>query len=530
MKNARLTRITIENFKSFARKTTVPIKPLTVIVGRNNSGKSTLIQSLLLLKQTLGDPRQDIALKLDGIVEAFSLRELTFGWPKNADVIKGPLIVIEWSSTVDVVAAYKKANNPDRANLALYSGITWLKNLPDELLVDSTLKIHTMEYKGSARISELEMTIKVIGKSGSYTLRVLPDEHSWFCEWNGVKAQKIRVEFDHFIPYLHIERKRIGPRHTERAWHNAYLILFQQPLEALKQILLGIHFLGSSRSQPRSLFRPATTDPEEIGASGEFAAQMLHRNKDQRVHFLQPIHLLEDGLDFDTTVHAASMIEAINRVMKSMSVTTSLKVKDIEEIGFQLKFGEANLMHVGRGLSFLLPLVQLGLFADPLRFTGGQQEMSLAEYQERCATISHIALEEPEAHLHPKVQSRLAHFFVSLAMAGRQLIVETHSDHLVRRLRGLAVRAESNGFLERWLLENVVILHVSQEDGRSSVEACKLTAEGSVAEKWPADFMDESTDEESAIYYARLDKTAPYENDSSIRVLDGEEPEEEAVP
>jgi predicted ATPase len=43
---------------------------------------------------------------------------------------------------------------------------------------------------------------------------------------------------------------------------------------------------------------------------------------------------------------------------------------------------------------------------------------------------------------HPKVQTRLAHWFVALAMARRQFLVETHSDHLVRRLRGLAARAK----------------------------------------------------------------------------------------
>lgn len=108
-------------------------------------------------------------------------------------------------------------------------------------------------------------------------------------------------------------------------------------------------------------------------------------------------------------------------------------------IGFRLLFGDANSTHVGRGLTYLFPIVEPGLFADPLRFRGEFGEMTPEEYKQACSGYTHIAFEQPEAHLHPKVQTRLAHWMVALAMANRQLIVETHSDHLVRRLRGLMV-------------------------------------------------------------------------------------------
>ena len=533
MKNARLTHITIENLKSFSKATKIPFKPLTIIIGRNNSGKSTLIQSLLLLKQTLSDPRQHIKLKLDGMVEAFSLRELTFGWPEEASEVKGPTIILEWLCEVDVVAALNKALNPDLENLAKYSGVAWLVSPPDMLLIHSKLKIHTLERKGSAQISALELGIKIKSQKDTHTLRITSKGRSWSCEWNGQKAQKMDVEFDHFIPYLSIDRKKVGPRLKERAWHNAYLVLFEQPLEALKNLLLDMHYLGSHRTPPPSLFRPATTDPEDIGASGEFAAQMLHRQQNEIVHFLPPIQLLDDRIQFQKKIHALPMIEAVNQVMNALSITPSLRVKDIQDVGFQLKFGEANLVHVGRGLSSLLPLVQLGLFADPIRFSGDLDTMSLTDYLEQCASISHIVLEEPEAHLHPKAASRLAHFFVSLAMANRRLMIETHSDHLVRRLRGLAARAERGSTLEKWFKDNVVVLSVSQDEhGCSSVAESRLTAGGDIEEIWPTDFMDEATDEESAIYYAKLDKTEEFPDGegASVMMVDGDEPESDVAP
>jgi predicted ATPase len=115
-------------------------------------------------------------------------------------------------------------------------------------------------------------------------------------------------------------------------------------------------------------------------------------------------------------------------------------------------------------------------------------------------------------------------------MSNRRLIVETHSDHLVRRLRGLVARAGQGSELEKWLLENVVVLSVEQDaEGRSSVTSSRLTADGSVGEVWPADFMDEATDEESAIYYAKLDKAETREA-PRVELIDGEEPELNEAP
>jgi len=79
--------------------------------------------------------------------------------------------------------------------------------------------------------------------------------------------------------------------------------------------------------------------------------------------------------------------------------------------------------------------------------------------------------------------------------------------------------------LETWLLENVAVLSVEQDaDGRSSVTSSRLTADGGVGEVWPADFMDEATDEESAIYYARLDKAETRET-PGVELIEGAEPE-----
>src|ERR1700690_679852 len=100
MSNGRLLNVSLERFKSFKAATTLELKPLTVILGRNNCGKSSLIQALLLLKQTLNNPRPDVSIGLEGIIDAFNLRELTHGWPKEAKHVPGPSFTLEWESIV----------------------------------------------------------------------------------------------------------------------------------------------------------------------------------------------------------------------------------------------------------------------------------------------------------------------------------------------------------------------------------------------------------------------------------------------
>ena len=86
-------------------------------------------------------------------------------------------------------------------------------------------------------------------------------------------------------------------------------------------------------------------------------------------------------------------------------------------------------------------------------------------------------------------------------------MVETHSDHLVRRLRGLISRASAGSEAEIWLKDNVAILEVEQDEaGRSTVIPSRLNPDGNLADHWPQDFMDESADEESAIFYASIEK------------------------
>lgn len=514
MSNARLLAITLERFKSYEKATTIPLSPLTVVLGKNNSGKSSIIQALLLLKQTLALPRPEVPLHLQGsLFEALSMREITYGWPNAAKLVEGPKITLRWSSRIDGNAAWERAGQPDRNTFVRNTGLKWMNGLVSQLVAlqlrVTELELAYAEVEGQTVLSEARLRSFAIAEDREpecrFTFKREVPRGTYSCWFNGQDASKLYVGMDHFLPNLALDKSDLGPRHKQRSWFNAFLLLFAQPLDDLKAVLSGFGYLGAMRTPPPTLYYPAPVPPEEIGVSAEYAAQMLHSRRSDSVHYLSPLRIESGDIILPKRIKAQSLELAINDVLAELGIDVQLKVGDVKDVGFRLFFGQASLQHVGRGLSYLLPVIQLGLVADPMRFNAALGDLTPDEYESLCRSYSHIAMEEGDAHLHPKVQSRLAHWLVALAMARRQIIVETHSDHLVRRLRGLAVRAKPGSEMEQWLIQNVSIVKVEQANGTSTAETVRLTPQGSL-EDWPAEFMDEATDEERAIYDASLDK------------------------
>lgn len=512
MSHAKLLSISVERFKSHATQTRIDFGLLNVIIGRNNSGKSSVIQALLLLKQTLEFPRLDVPLRLEGYVDALSIRELTFGWPEPSDTfIPGPTFTIEWESRISIRENLANLGDPDISTLSAKAAMPWLitlfiEDMHQSVTSQNSISLNYGELRGKTVLSSIELKSSITFK-GVVTptkFKILRDsEGSFEAYFGNERATQMEVSLEHFLPYLNIDRRNVGKRDRQRSWANAFHLLFDESLEDLKILIKGFSFLSSTRTLPPSLYSPSTEPMDTIGISGEYAAQLLQSHKTDYVHYFLPDESTPGDLPkfFEQT-----LVEAVNEVLSVLGIDSSISIEEIQNAGFRLLFGKASMQHVGRGLTYLLPLVQLGLVSDPMRFKH-KPSMGTEEYEQ----LSYIpcAFEEPEAHLHPKVQSKLALWFVALAIGRRQVIVETHSDHLVRKLRSLVAKAPVDSPMERWLLNNVRVTTVDQTSGISTLTSSALTKDGGL-ENWPTDFMDESTDVEQEIYFASLEK-APVE-------------------
>ncbi|MCB1193462.1 MAG: AAA family ATPase [Leptospiraceae bacterium] len=267
MKNAKLTLLGIENFKSF-KQAEIPLSPLTILIGRNNSGKSSLIQSLLILKQTLIDPDPNNAmLKLSGIVDAFNLRELTFGWPSQLTKENEPKITLEWECEVNIGEALNKLEETEKSNLV--NNLNWFKNNDKETIIKTRLTLYMTEINNISLINTVE--IKTLNEEIDFShIRINLENHKWICQWTGEPFNKVDVEFDHFIPYLRINRTLVKTSTRQRKWYSIYSILFEQPLKSLEQLLSEFHYLGANRQSPQNEDGISTVTSSRLTFEGSF--------------------------------------------------------------------------------------------------------------------------------------------------------------------------------------------------------------------------------------------------------------------
>jgi AAA ATPase domain len=344
MGRAELKRLTLERFKSYSESTSLEIAPLTILLGRNNSGKSSLIQALLLLKQTLAYPRSDVPLHLEGVVEAINLRELTFGWPEAAD-FEGPTFQLDWESNVDVSAALSgNGRMPDLYNLRDHSCITWISDSLRSVRLKTTLRFRLQDNRERIALDQIDLrSRKAKTNAENPSARVRHFLERYVLDWNpGLgwdPARHIDIELDHFIPLVNIDKRNIGPRHRQRTYFNGFKVLYEQPLDDLRRLLTGFHYLGSTRMAPPSIYRPATVPPDEVGVNGEYAAQLLHARKIDSVHFVPPLALNNGDLRLPDKVLARPLPDAFNLVLRELGIDGNLNIHDVENVGFRLLFG-----------------------------------------------------------------------------------------------------------------------------------------------------------------------------------------------
>lgn len=180
--------------------------------------------------------------------------------------------------------------------------------------------------------------------------------------------------------------------------------------------------------------------------------------------------------------------EAVAESLRMLGMEQKLKISqhgETYEAGLSLHRRPrtfASLDQVGFGISQVLPLIALGLLSPP---------------------GSLLVFEQPELHLHPRAQAGLADLLLVMARLGRRFLIETHSDHLINRLR---LRAAQD--MENQIEGQVNILFVrppNAERSSASVEQAHIDRYGEI-DNWPPEFLVESGLEVRALLLAESTK------------------------
>ena len=157
----------------------------------------------------------------------------------------------------------------------------------------------------------------------------------------------------------------------------------------------------------------------------------------------------------------------LNRDLQSIGIAHSVFAHRVSDVGIELRVGiaedrEDNIADVGFGVSQVLPVLVALRTAEPGRL---------------------VYLEEPEIHLHPRAQTKLADILAVAAKRGVRVVAETHSTLLLTAIQTLVAKGE--------LRHNLVKLHWFQCDpktGITEVSSTGLNANGAFREDWPEDF------------------------------------------
>jgi predicted ATPase len=621
-----ITKWSVSNFKSIAKETPLAIAPLTIFAGPNSSGKSTILQSLLLISQTLAHKVSSRSVVLNGTLtrlgEFNDLRsfgsdadQITIGWEchptEDAQLsfiesmrVAGPAMVyrrrldsikqlscklsfdanpgsperelyqiqpqlflfsmsmlartdentdrrfeltVSRSTVGSAKAASPRAELPDsemtrgsleydividegslaeiREELSSAEPIgcvlrhflpeqltvrvnmveeiaRWIQMvlmddgpryrrfpfMDRELVIPAALVGHLQERLGE-KFSVLFQNQTELFEAGSgmpirewmERLRRLPmerrrDLRRALSEWADLNKLIVRS--------LRAERKEGEPEHQ--------LLLYRPPVDLLNaSAYLGmlfsnsVKYLGPLRDEPKALYPLAAhADPTDVGLRGEMTAAVLNLHRERKIRYIPSSAF--GKTPFDPAPVVRSLEAAVTDWLRYLSVAQTAHSIDKGKLGHELKVTlseggpEHDLTHVGVGVSQVLPILVMSLLAD------------------RDTTL---IFEQPELHLHPMVQTRLGDFFLSIVLAGKQCLIETHSEYLVSRLRHRAAAEDKTNRVT----ENLKVYFVEKKDGVSNFRDVKVNEYGAILD-WPEGFFDQSQFEAESILRAAAAK------------------------
>lgn len=388
-----INSIEIKNFKSIKSKV-FPLRNLNVLLGLNGQGKSSFIQSLLLLRQSNVEPgRVKGWLNLNGrYVDIGNTKDAFYQYAKKGNLIFDLSVGEASSTTIPFHYAYEMERDvlPPKSEKNLYG--------------------------------------------------------------------ETKIDFDSMI--------RVASEQTG---------LFSNQFQ----------YLNAYRIQPGSTYPKSNNEVVQnrnIGISGQYAAHFIETYYDEEVAFdnvLHPNSFVEDTLLKKTIVNK-TLINQINLWLGEISPGINVRTTSInqDEVMLEYVFQQPTYVNtnrfkppnVGFGITYALPVVTALLSAKPGAL---------------------LIIENPESHIHPRGQAELGKLIALVAHNDVQIIIETHSDHLLNGIRvGIKEEKLSKDKVRLFYFKKIV----EEQEQYSSITDIVLDRNGTLNE-YPENLLDEWTNQ-----------------------------------
>ena len=491
-----LTKIRVENYKGF-KEAEIPIKPITILLGANSSGKSSMLQLLLLLQQTAEEASFSYksALKIFGNrISVGKLENLFYGLNSKIpisiqidfsnELLKSYLVDALSSYLAHSILFYKKGieinnrnvinmyfndvlNNTDNSFIGTYAFLSDFISSDD--VKNKNIQSLMLNYDF---LNNLHDNIKATSFSFSYTI-------SYSRKKLVVSAFSFKNEDVAILSYKDSDgfsSDMIDLNDTDKAFLN---VAFQKD-GTIFNVFSKRENLRKSRNSNETSLSKTMINLVKKGLSilqNEFKEPYINHVSPLRAHPQRYYMLDKANVTYSLDTYNANEIAEVVKDKPSLKKKVNdwfqqfgleINVDEFKEAVHKMTVNQSGLPldipDVGFGVSQVLPVVLQG-FLSP----------------NKSVTI----VEQPEVHLHPKMQAALADLFIDIAKESKytkHIMVETHSEYLLKRLR----RRMAEG-------DNITPEKVSINLFHARTEATPATIENLIIEErgafdWPEEY------------------------------------------
>lgn len=404
-----LKSISLENYKCFEKLEDLEIKPLTILCGVNSSGKSSIIKSLLTLKQSYENGSDYNSLILNG--------QYTIDGTFN-DVIRNHQGQNFYLKNTFEIYNSKKLSGKEKHTIEQLKEIFPSISSAKKIFINVEINIKKKKIKKLNITDNLVDIYKVTVLQMNYDF----SDIEYQITLNHIKDNFYNIEIKNFPNYsnvsllncacyfeglklinLYFEKTEPLNINIDKLLNNIFSIFRIIPFQYHE-----IKYIAPLRNEPVRTYL-MQQDRNSVGLHGEYTPQIIADNIGKKIYTILPPQ--NDILS--TSVYQEDFETILNSWLNYLGIENVETILISKSDSIKMNIGKDNFIDVGFGVSQVLPILVTGIL--------------MKKYES-------LVLQQPEIHLHPNMQMNFADFLLSTAMKKKNIIIETHSDHIINRV------------------------------------------------------------------------------------------------
>lgn len=452
-----LTKIRLKNFKCFKNTTEFPLSKINLLTGINGRGKSSLLQAMLLFRQSIEHNSSNHNLLLNGSCIQLG----SFDDVKNSETLTDMPITIGFSCNISsistVILDAISLTNTNDTILDIIIQFQVNKDTP-RVLAPIDLTVHS---KAGFLLDTFDEEDKPSNTPSAQLSFTNLQNSVWQNKVLNSKGDVIRVLSGKSVDFFPMHKIAHNPPILESISLFGAGLSFWFPFRT-------IHYVAADRIGPKNTYNQENLDSfVNTGPTGKNTATILNllggkKTVDNKLYL---------GEDAQTLLQQTE--EWLNYIFDGAKITITLSGDNINiTYNTNSKSYRYRPTNVGFGYSYILPIVVSGLIAN-------ENET--------------LIVENPEAHLHPRAQNRLTEFLSRVATCGVQVFIESHSEHILNALR--VVSLNDNIEIKH---DDISVLYFQDNDEEPFV-SIPIDEKGGI-DNWPSGFFDQ-TDKDFKILF-----------------------------